>query len=250
MTDVKIEWPVKVLSYNIHKGFSSRNKEFVLDGIREAVRTVEPDFVCLQEVLGAHQNHQHNYTNWIDAAQFEYLADEMWPHFAYGKNAIYQHGHHGNAILSMYPFSHWQNTDVSRWKFSQRGILHGVVLDQLHVLCIHFGLLKAERVQQLKILAQTIREIPSSEPLILAGDFNDWRRHTDRTLDKNTDLQEVFQSLGRRPPPTFPAGLPLLALDRIYCRGLRCLRAERLDGSIWRRLSDHRPLYAELQMVA
>ncbi len=36
-------------------------------------------------------------------SQFAFLADEIWPHFAYGKNAIYSAGHHGNAILSKHP---------------------------------------------------------------------------------------------------------------------------------------------------
>ena len=44
--------------------------------------------------------------------QFEFLADSIWSHYAYGKNAIYQHGHHGNAILSELPFAISNNVDV------------------------------------------------------------------------------------------------------------------------------------------
>jgi len=36
--------------------------------------------------------------------QHEFLAHESWLHHAYGKNSVYDSGHHGNAILSRYPF--------------------------------------------------------------------------------------------------------------------------------------------------
>src|SRR5438132_888733 len=104
---------LRVLSYNIHKGFSSGRGKFVLNRIREALRTVHPDLVFLQEVLGHHELHSQKVENWPDQPQFEYLADQLWPHFAYGKNAVYTYGHHGNAILSKYPFSFYENIDIS-----------------------------------------------------------------------------------------------------------------------------------------
>ena len=105
---------LQVLSYNIHKGFSSGNRNFVLHQIREAIRTVRADLVFLQEVLGEHREHQRKYSaHWERDSQFEFLADEVWPHFAYGKNAIYTSGHHGNAILSRYPFTFFENIDIS-----------------------------------------------------------------------------------------------------------------------------------------
>ena len=72
--------------------------------------------------------------NWSDNNQFEFLADSIWDHFAYGKNAIYQHGHHGNAILSEIPFNRLHNLDVSTMRISQRGILHGQLENGTHLL--------------------------------------------------------------------------------------------------------------------
>lgn len=46
--------------------------------------------------------------------------------------------------------------------------------------------------------------------------------------------------------PTFPARLPLLALDRIYVRGLRLLALQAPHGRPWTRLSDHLPLVGEV----
>ncbi len=48
---------LKVLTINIHKGFTAFNRRFILPELRDAVRTVSADIVCLQEVMGAHQVH-------------------------------------------------------------------------------------------------------------------------------------------------------------------------------------------------
>ena len=37
----------------------------------------------------------------------------MWSDYAYGRNAVYPEGHHGNAVLSRFPIEHYQNLDVS-----------------------------------------------------------------------------------------------------------------------------------------
>src|SRR4051794_21033552 len=111
---------IKAVSYNIHKGFTSGNRSYVLNRIREGLRQVHPDLVFLQEVLGQHEIHKKNVAGWPDQSQFEFLADELWPHYAYGKNAVYHHGHHGNAILSKYPFSFFENIDVSANSFEKR----------------------------------------------------------------------------------------------------------------------------------
>ena len=85
--------PLKVLSYNIHKGFSVGNRRFVLERIRQAIRTVHADVVFLQEVLGQHEKHRIHVQGWPSQTQFEFLADQVWPHHAYGKNATYTAGH-------------------------------------------------------------------------------------------------------------------------------------------------------------
>lgn len=79
---------IRILSYNIHKGFSITNRDFILDGIRNALRDMNADILFLQEVLGHHDDKKCKIPDWETAIQFEYLADTVW-HFAYGKNAIY-----------------------------------------------------------------------------------------------------------------------------------------------------------------
>jgi endonuclease/exonuclease/phosphatase family metal-dependent hydrolase len=240
---------LRILSYNIHKGFSPNNSRFVLKEIRQAIRMVNAELVFLQEVMGGDDRCNRKHNDWFPGAQFEFLADQIWPHYAYGKNAIYQDGHHGNAILCKLPFSRWQNTDVSKFKYSRRGILHGIIGDHLHVFCMHLGLLGFERRYQLQALIDAVNEqVPDGEPLIIAGDFNDWKCAVDRKLYRHLGVREAFREMRGKPARTFPAAMPLLQLDRIYYRGLDVVDVSRLVDDHWQYLSDHCALYAEFAL--
>ena len=102
----------RIITYNIHKGFSVGNRRFVLQQIRDELRLADVDIVFLQEIQGQHVLHKSKMIDWPNESQFEYMADRLWPHYAYGKNAIYNAGHHGNAILSKYPFKHSGSPNV------------------------------------------------------------------------------------------------------------------------------------------
>ncbi|MEW5853818.1 MAG: endonuclease/exonuclease/phosphatase family protein [Myxococcota bacterium] len=241
-----------VLSYNIHKGFSTRNKVFVLHSIKESIQAVHADLVFLQEVLGHHEEHGKRVLNWPTVSQFEFLADKVWPHYAYGKNAVYASGHHGNAILSKYPITFHENVDVSTSKLERRGLLHAVLEvpnhhRPLHAICIHLGLLENDRQLQIARLCERIDEIvPHDAPLVVAGDFNDWRERATSMLNKRLDVEEAFVKTRGAHARTFPSWAPFLRLDRIYYRGLDLKKADSLTGDPWRKLSDHAAVTAEL----
>jgi endonuclease/exonuclease/phosphatase family metal-dependent hydrolase len=60
-------------------------------------------------------------------------------------------------------------------------------------------------------------------------------------------LRWLHARLGRTPTlPTFPAGLPLLALDRVWVHPRAALRALRVHRT--RVASDHLPLVADLEI--
>lgn len=241
---------LNVLTLNIHKGFSAANIRFTLEEIREQLRASQSNIVFLQEVVGENEKHQDNIEQWPEQSQFEYLADSVWPHFAYGKNALYQHGHHGNAILSEVPFSTSQNIDISLMKYSQRGFLHGILENGVHVLCAHLGLFENERKKQIEKLIEHIAEtVPPNAPLLLAGDFNDWNRRSHHQLVAKLDLTEAHLFRHKRLAATFPSRLPMLAMDRIYTRGFTISHVEVLMGKQWHSLSDHCPLRAELTIA-
>jgi endonuclease/exonuclease/phosphatase family metal-dependent hydrolase len=243
---------LEVLSYNIHKGFAPSNGRFSLNAIRRAIRQVHPDLIFLQEVLGDHQGHRKKYERWPSQSQFEYLADEIWPHYAYGKNAIYTSGHHGNAILSKYPIIHWDNIDISTNIVEKRGLLHAIIevphgKKRLHAICVHLGLLEAERAKQVQAICKRIEShIPHDEPLILAGDFNDWLVRASKMLEKTLEVREAFFTLHGNHARSFPSWLPALKLDRVYFRGLTASHAHCLSGERWSKLSDHLPLAVKM----
>jgi len=244
---------LRVLTVNTHKGFAFLSRRFMLHELRDAVRAVGADVVFLQEVQGSHTGHSERVDAWPEESHYEFLADQIWPQFAYGRNAVYPHGHHGNALLSKYPITHYTNHDASLDGDEARGILHCTVQppgrEALHALCVHLGLRESHRAHQLKLLCRTIDdEVPSSAPLIVAGDFNDWRGRAHRLLERCAGLREVFFHASGRAAKTFPARFPLLQLDRIYVRNARSTRPLALPRRPWSRLSDHAPLAAEIAL--
>jgi endonuclease/exonuclease/phosphatase family metal-dependent hydrolase len=245
---------LRVLTYNIHKGFNMSNRHFVLHQIRDALIAADADILFLQEMQGEHQRHEKKVAHWPERSQFEFIAEGVWPFFAYGKNAIYNAGHHGNAILSKYPFAHWENINVSPFPWASRSLLHGVIgipdsNQELHIVCIHFGLMGGERRSQIETLCERIdSHVPHDAALIVAGDFNDWRGQAGRLFLNHLNLHEVFRQTHGRYACTFPAFLPFLQMDRIYYRGLTAVSCERLTHSPWQSLSDHAPLAASFSL--
>ena len=246
---------MKILSYNIHKGFSATNSRCVLRQMREAIRAIDADIVFLQEVLGEHARHSRDVETWPSEAQFEFLADSIWPHFAYGKNAVYDEGHHGNAILSKYPIIHWANHDVSTNRLEQRGMLHAKLeipgqTQNLHCICVHLGLTARGRRAQLATLCSMVEaSIEAHSALVIAGDFNDWSRAATKFLQERLHVREVFRLTKGSHAATFPAQLPVLPLDRIYAGGCKIVEAHTLKGSPWSSMSDHTPLLAEIEII-
>ncbi len=225
------------------------NRRFTLEKIRTCLRESGSNLVFLQEVSGENLRRKESIADWPDQNQFEFLADSVWDHYAYGKNAIYQHGHHGNAILSELPIKSWDNIDISTLDFSQRGILHGILENDIHLLCVHFGLFEKERRQQTRTLLDYIENnIDAAAPLILAGDFNDWRKVSHRNLQNKFGLKEAGLQHNKKLAETFPAVFPFLPMDRIYTRGFSICSVEIMTHPRWRSLSDHCAIATELLM--
>jgi endonuclease/exonuclease/phosphatase family metal-dependent hydrolase len=246
--------PLTVMTVNIHKGFTSFNRKFMLPELRDAVRKVGADVVFLQEVLGSHNGHGSRFDDWPDAPHYEFLADSIWPQYAYGKNVVYPKGDHGNAVMSKFPIVRFQNHDVSLPGPEKRGLLHcvmripGQAVD-VHAICVHLGLSGSHRSQQLDLLCEMVRsEVPDNAPLVVAGDFNDWQRRANEVLEREIGLREVFVQAYGAPAKTFPSRFPLLCLDRIYVRNASVHLPVVLPRKPWSHLSDHAPLVAEIHL--
>ena len=242
---------VTVVTYNIHKGLSQFNRRLVLHEIRDRLGQLQADVAFLQEVQGRHESNARRHVTWPETSQHEFLTHEG-AHSVYGMNAVYQDGHHGNAVVSRHPIVTWENIDVSHHPMESRGLLHCEIQvdgwkEPLHCINVHLGLWARSRRFQLEWLGERIRAaVPKSGPLVVAGDFNDWHRRASDYLADELDLYEVFEHAEGRPARSYPAQMPLLTLDRIYVRGLNVEGVKRHVGAGWSRLSDHVALAATL----
>lgn len=242
-----------VATFNIHKGFSPLNRHLRLYELRQQLAQFSPDLVFLQEVQGRHERNEKKIANWPDVPQYEFLAGNEWDS-VYGNNMNYANGHHGNAILSRYPIIHSHNQNVTQFKFEKRGLLHSRILlpdsRQLHCVCVHLSLFSGSRKKQMQALCAYLQALPdfSSTPIIIAGDFNDWRNHARDHLVKTLKLDEVFVSQYGHNARSFPSLFPVLRLDRIYVRGLAVDGASILNQPSWAKLSDHAALTARLRL--
>jgi endonuclease/exonuclease/phosphatase family metal-dependent hydrolase len=263
---------LRIATYNIHKGVSSFRNQPRIHALKQALSSMEADITFLQEVQGRHDRFAMRHaTRWPEEAQHRFLAGDSL-HSAYGMNAVYDHGHHGNALLSCYPIALARNQDVSDHAFEARGVLHCEVqtpLGPVHCYVVHLGLFSGSRKRQTTALIEAVQSsAPSGAPIVIAGDFNDWTNQLSETLREHLGVMEVFdenlpsrgfgtylrQLSGRgtkiKPARTFPAALPWLRLDRIYVRGFRVEAAQVLHGPMWARLSDHAPIIASLELAA
>lgn len=281
---------IRVATYNIHKGvirdlFGFRRVNRIHE-LRDRLHELRADLVFLQEVQGRHARHAERFAAWPDEPQHQFLAKSpTLKHTfetAYGRNASYLHGHHGNALLSRFPILGLENRDVSDHALEKRGILHcriEIAGREVHCFVAHFGLLERSRERQASALIDWIeRAVAPDAPLIIGGDFNDWRNQLSERLCERLRVREVFDVARPRTPiaervvhfvrdrwaepgaqpaaarvprmvrtaRTYPALVPWLRMDRIYVRGFGVRDAQVLRGHEWAQLSDHSPLYADL----
>jgi endonuclease/exonuclease/phosphatase family metal-dependent hydrolase len=244
---------ISLITYNIHKGFGVGTIRFLLPKMREAIISLNPDFVFLQEVQGEHRKREKRINTWPASPQCEYIAQNIWPHYAYAKMATYRLGHHGNAILSKYPFQQVDNINLANIRRASRGILHAqLMVDEvtIHLLCVHLGLFKRERAEQSTALMHRIQNVvPQNEPLLMAGDFNDWRTILSKPLAEDLNVKEAFVSVKGRHARSYPAIRPAFCVDRVYFRGMHVHEVACLQGKPWRMLSDHLPLFARFELL-
>lgn len=240
---------ITIATYNIHKGMSALNLKVQLFQMATALQQLSPDILFLQEVQGENSKRAETIPDFPQQPHYQLLSKHMAYHISYGRNAQYKYRDHGNAILSKLPITTVYNLDISVNVREQRGLLHCEIQpphwqQPLICLCAHLNLLEPDRKKQYqKIMNYIESEIDPANPMVLAGDFNDWRRRSHDNLGLKLDLTDAFGHY-RNAPKTFPSRLPLLSLDRIFTRHLKILATKPLTGLPWQKLSDHLPVYA------
>lgn len=235
---------LRVATYNIHKGVQGLGlaKRLEIHNLAPAIQSLDADLVCLQEVRQFNRREARRFAHWPVQTQADFLAPPGY-HAVYRTNAITRHGEHGNALLSRWPVLACEHRDISDHRLEQRGFLHvtlSVHGQALHVLVVHLGLIRRSRMRQLASLQHYIQtNLAPDAPLVLAGDFNEWR----------SGFAAGLNLVGLRawpvPHATFPSRLPLVQLDHVFARGLVPQSLTVPRGSVWWRMSDHLPLLAE-----
>jgi endonuclease/exonuclease/phosphatase family metal-dependent hydrolase len=180
---------LRVVSYNIHKGRSLSGRDSLHD-LRLGLHGLRPDIVFLQEVQGRNEQQMQQH------AQHESLGAALHMQVAYGCNAVRDLTDHGNALLSRFPILTFENQDVSDHVLEQRGLLHAEIeIDRrtVHCFVVHLGLFAGSRIRQIETMTERIKRlVPDDAPILIAGDFNDWRDELAPLFMKQLGVYEVF----------------------------------------------------------
>ncbi len=111
---------LRVATYNIHKGVMGLRKSSRIHDLRVALHTIDADIVFLQEVQERNERLARR-AGFPNGTQLDVLCTGGYLHRAYGMNAVYPHGHHGNAIVSRHAIGQYLNHDISDHVLEQRG---------------------------------------------------------------------------------------------------------------------------------
>ena len=119
---------------------------------------------------------------------------------------------------------------------------------KLRVIATHLGLLHASRLAQVHVLVAALDAAEAGRddrPTILMGDLNEWRLRKRSSLDPLA----VRKPETHAPVASFPARMPMLALDRIMGSATtRITDFQAHDTPLSRAASDHLPVKARLAL--
>jgi len=225
---------IRVASYNTHGGVG-RDRHFVPKRIAEVLKELDADIIALQEVESR-------------ATGFDmlgYLRDETGFHAIAGPTLLRNGADYGNGLLTRFKVQSVNRVNLCVARCEPRGAIDAE-LDcsgtPMRVLATHLGLRPSERREQIQRL---LRVLESDKPLptILMGDINEW-------FLWGRPLRWMHRHFEQTPsPPTFPARLPVFALDRLWVKPRTLLRNIDVHASPLAKIaSDHLPLTAELDL--
>jgi endonuclease/exonuclease/phosphatase family metal-dependent hydrolase len=233
----------RIVTYNIHKGRGMDGRSRV-ERIARVLEGLNADIIALQEVV----NHEGAS---IEDHQASYLAERLGQQYAIGETRKHRGGVYGNVTLSRWGFEMVRQIDLSVVGREERGTLRTDVRigrRLVHVFNVHLGTAHRERRTQANRLldADLLRAVDIEGPRIVLGDFNDWTHgEVTRTLAAEFQFRDFAAHIRRT--RSYPALLPLLHLDHIYCdHHLNIVRAGFQRDRLSLVASDHLPLVAEL----
>ncbi|MBX6313809.1 MAG: endonuclease/exonuclease/phosphatase family protein [Isosphaeraceae bacterium] len=237
---------MRLLSYNIHKGIGGRDRRYRLERIIEVIEDQNPDLICLQEVDRHVRRSKFDDQPKLLAEAFHFNAH------IYQFNVKVQKGGYGNLLLSRWPFVKTHQVSLRlKWR-KPRGAQMAVIETPeglLHLVNWHLGLAERERHWQVgHLLEHHLFRESAHLPTLIVGDTNDWRN----TLGHGPFARHGFAPATSPPSRfrTFPAYMPVAALDKAFLRGPFDVRHARVVHSSHARVaSDHLPLVLDFHLI-
>lgn len=237
---------MRLFSYNIHKGIGGRDRRYRLERTVAVIEAQNPDVICLQEVArGARRSRFDNQPRLL--ARYFRAAS-----YCFQTTVRYTYGGYGNLLLSRWPIQISHQISLQLQQKKPRGAQIAVLQTPegpLHLIHWHLGLAEKERHWQVAhLLDHRLFRESSHFPTILIGDTNDWRN----TLATGALIQAGFQHVTHPISRfrSFPAWMPVSALDKVYRRGPVAVRAARIARSrLARAASDHLPLVVDCHLT-
>ena len=224
-----------MVTWNIRGGVGLDGR-FDLQRIIRVLKRHEPDIVALQEVDSrrGRAGGQH---------PFLLLREALGEHSVEAKSIIGTDGEYGQLLISRWPLDNIHIHDISYPECEPRRVIEAEVASpygRFRMIATHLGLSFKERRNQARKLIEAATRSPGVT--VMAGDFNDWVwRGSVQNL-----VAEVLPA--RTWQRSFPSFLPMIRLDRIYCRPYAALNRSWTDHTA-RRVSDHLPVFAEIQIA-
>jgi endonuclease/exonuclease/phosphatase family metal-dependent hydrolase len=234
---------VRVATYNVHRwqGTNGRTKPDVARA-GYVISELDADVVALQEVLRPFDGEGMG-----DPSEdpLSLLCEELDFHLAFAVTRRHRRGQLGNAILSRFPITAISVIDISHSRIERRGALAAHVGHAdagMGVVATHLSLVDRTRHRQV----QSLMEHPAlnAGPAVLMGDMNAWRNcKGSQVLEEELGLHHNLDW-----PASFPAGRPMLSLDRIYTRKAAVVEVGHHDTPAARKASDHLPVVAMVEV--
>lgn len=224
---------IRVLTWNIHGGVG-RDGRHDLARVVALVQRHDPDIVALQEVDSRGRQN-------IATPLLSFLTQALGSHAAEARTITAPDGHYGHVLISRWPLSRQVLHDVSVSGREPRFAIEAVAATAcgpLHLTAVHLGFGFGERRRHAAILAQLVKSAP--ETFVMLGDFNEWPWHDAVRGTLSATLPGVTRLR------SYHASLPMLRLDRIYCRPRVALLRSWTDRA-GAEASDHLPVFADIR---
>jgi endonuclease/exonuclease/phosphatase family metal-dependent hydrolase len=239
--------PLRIMTYNVHRCVGADGRADPRR-IAEVIAACQPDMVALQELDVGRLR-----TGGIDQAHAIAHLLGMSVHFHPALQV--EEELYGDAILTALPMRLVKAGPLpGSVGFEPRGALWAAVKangTEIQIINTHLGLPAYERMAQAKtLLGQNWLGNPGCrDPVILLGDFNARRRSVVYRMftARLRDAQLVLHKQARQ---TFPARMPMLRIDHIFCgRTVEVLGVEVPRSQLVRTASDHLPLVMDFGIV-